>query len=215
MAGSRPYVILNAAMSIDGKIATRTGASGFSSGRDLVRVHRLRSTVDGVIVGKNTVIADDRMLTVRRVRGRNPTRIVLDPRAAIPTTSRIGVTARMIPTIVAVSEDAPKSRKERLAESGMEVVPCGRPGIDLGRLLSILARKGMKRILVEGGGTTNWHFLEANLADEIIVTIAPFVVGGKAAVSLVEGRGFGKIDRSFKLMQVKRSGNEIVLRYVR
>lgn len=215
MARSRPYIILSAAMSIDGKIATRTGASGLSSDRDLARVHRLRGSVDAILVGKNTVIADDPMLTVRHARGKNPTRVVLDPRASIPPGSRIGSTARKIPTIVAVTDKAPKSRTARLAEGGMEVVHCGRSSISLGRLMSVLAGKGIRRLVVEGGGTTNWYFMAEDLADEILVTIAPYVVGGKDAVSLVEGMGFGKISRSFKLRQVKRLGNEIVLRYVR
>ncbi len=214
-ARSRPYVILSAAMSIDGKIATRTGASRLSSKRDLARVHRLRGSADAILVGRNTVAQDDPMLTVRLARGKNPTRIVLDPRAAMPPSSRIGATANSIPTIVAVTETAPKSRAERLAKRGLEVIVCGRSRIDLGKLLSILARKGIRKLVVEGGGTTNWHFLAEDLADEILVTIAPFVVGGTDAVSLVGGRGFGKISHSFKLKQVERLGNEIVLRYVR
>ena len=98
MARSRPYVILSAAMSIDGKIATRTGASRLSSGKDLDRVHKLRSGVGAILVGKNTVLEDNPLLTVRRVGGKNPARIVVDPKAVIPTGSRIVKTSRQIPT---------------------------------------------------------------------------------------------------------------------
>ncbi|HJU13907.1 MAG TPA: 2,5-diamino-6-(ribosylamino)-4(3H)-pyrimidinone 5'-phosphate reductase [Candidatus Nitrosotalea sp.] len=215
MARSRPYVILSAAMSIDGKIATRKGASKLSSDKDLDRLHKLRAGVDAILVGKNTVVEDDPSLTVRRVRGKNPARIVVDPKASIPSSSKVVKTSKQIPTILAVSDKAPASRTSVLARSGVRVVSFGRSKVSLRKLLSYLARIGIKKLLVEGGGTTNWHFLNENLVDEILVTIAPFIIGGQGAVSLVEGDGFDSIARSFRLRSVRKMGDELLLRYVR
>jgi 2,5-diamino-6-(ribosylamino)-4(3H)-pyrimidinone 5'-phosphate reductase len=214
MANSKPYVILSAAMSIDGKIATRKGKSKFSSNKDLARVHRLRGSVDAIIVGRNTVSVDNPSLTVRHVKGRNPIRIILDPKATISPNSKIVKTSKKIPTMVIVSEIAPARHVSLLTKKGLEVIKCGKIRIDLKKLLSILAKRGIKKILVEGGGTTNWYFLKEKLINEIIVTITPYMVGGKEAISLVEGHGFDNISYLLKLKHVKRMGNEIVLHYV-
>src|SRR2546428_9412359 len=112
---SRPYVILNAAMSLDGKIATYTGDSRVSSPSDLRRVHRLRASVDGIMVGMRTLLRDDPKLTVKFARGRKPHRIIVDSNAQTPLSSYVVRTAREIPTIVAVTSRAPKNRIEILA----------------------------------------------------------------------------------------------------
>ncbi|WP_166392401.1 2,5-diamino-6-(ribosylamino)-4(3H)-pyrimidinone 5'-phosphate reductase [Candidatus Nitrosotalea sp. TS] len=213
MANSKPYVILSAAMSMDGKIATRKGESKFSSSKDLARVHRLRGSVDAILVGRNTVSVDNPSLTVRHAKGRNPLRIILDPKATISPSSKIVKTSKKIHTMAIVSETAPSRRVSILAKKGLEVIKCGKIRIDLKKLLSILAKRGIRKILVEGGGTTNWYFLKEKLVDEIIVTITPYVVGGKESVSLVEGHGFDKISYPLKLKQVKRMGSEIILHY--
>lgn len=215
MARSKPYVILGAAMSIDGKIATRTGRSRLSSDKDVIRVHKLRGAVDAILVGKKTVDVDNPSLTVRHVRGKNPTRIVLDPRGGISLNSKIARTSKTIPTMIIISETVSPKKISLFARKGMQVIRCGKRRIELKKLLSILAKKGIKKILVEGGGTTNWYFLKEKLVDEILVTMTPYIVGGKEAVSLVEGHGFSNISYSFKLKEVKRIGNEIILRYVR
>ena len=214
MASSKPYVILSAAMSMDGKIATRKGESKFSSSKDLARVHRLRGSVDAILVGRNTVSVDNPSLTVRHAKGKNPIRIILDPKAAISLGSKIVKTSKNIHTMVIVSETAPSRRVSFLAKKGLEVIKCGKIRIDLKKLLAILAKQGIRKILVEGGGTTNWYFLKEKLVDEIIVTITPYVVGGKESVSLVEGHGFDKISYPLKLKQVKRMDNEIILHYI-
>ena len=214
MAKSRPHVILSAAMSIDGKIATRTGRSRLSSDRDLARVHGLRGKVDAILVGRKTISVDNPSLTTRRAKGTNPIRIILDPSASIPINSKIVKTSREVPTMLVVSQMAPAKRILLLSRKGLQVMRCGRTKIELGRLLDILAGQGIKKILVEGGGITNWYFFEEGLVDEIIVTIAPYVIGGRESVSLVEGLGFGNISYSFRLKQIRRAGNEIVLHYV-
>ena len=166
MAKSRPYVIVSAAMSIDGKLATRTGRSNLSSKKDLIRVHKLRKSADAILVGKNTIRVDDPLLTVRYVKGKNPIRIILDSKANLSTKSRVIETAKKVPTILVVSENSPRKVDGFIAK-GVEVIRCGKNKIDLKKLLEILGKKGIKRIVVEGGGTTNWYFFKEKLVDEI------------------------------------------------
>lgn len=213
MAKSRPYVILSAAMSIDGKIASRTGRSNLSSKNDLVRVHKLRRMVDAILVGKNTIAIDDPLLTVRYVKGKNPIRIILDSKGSLSPKSQVIKTAKKIPTIIVVSENA--SRKvEKFVSEGIQIIRCGKNKINLKRLLEILGKMGVKRIVVEGGGTTNWYFFKEKLVDEIAITVTPYILGGNTAISLVEGDGFGEISHPFKLKKIEKMKNEIVLHYV-
>lgn len=216
MVKSRPYVILSAAISLDGKMATKTGDSRLSSKKDLVRVHKLRSNVDAILVGKRTMMLDDPALTVRYVKGKNPIRIILDSNGNIKSDSKIIQTCRKIPTMIIVSENVSKKNVARLQRHGLEVIKCGHKEINLKKLLHILKKKNIKKLLVEGGGTTNWSFFKNGLVDEIIVTLTPFILGGKDAISLVEGDGFSKISQacSLKLENTCRIKNELVLRYV-
>ncbi len=213
MEKSRPYVILSAAISIDGKIATRTGRSNLSSKRDLVRVHNLRKSVDAILIGKNTVHVDNPSLTVRHVKGKNPIRIILDPNGRLSLKSKVIRTAKKTPTILVVSENASKNVKKFVAK-GAQVIRCGKKKINIRKLLQILGKRGIKRIVVEGGGTTNWYFFKEKLVDEIIITVTPYVLGGSTAISLVEGIGFENISNSFKLKKIKKIKNELVLHYV-
>lgn len=215
MEGSRPRVILSAAISLDGKIATKSGDSALSSRQDKMRVHRLRARSDAILVGKNTVNIDDPLLTVRYARGKNPTRIVLDSRAVILPNSKIIKTAHHVPTIIVVSKNAPKKNLARLEKHPVKILVVGKNRIDLKRLLQILYKQKIRTILLEGGGTTNWDFVRHGLVDEIIVTITPYITGGREAKTLVEGDGFTKIISSLKLKlhKIKRQNNEIVLHY--
>lgn len=215
MVKSRPHVILSAAISLDGKLASIKGDSKFSSKKDLVRVHKLRSKIDAILVGSNTVKRDDPSLTVRLVKGKNPIRIILDSRGSISLNSKIVKTSKTIPTIFAVSQKASKRRISELQKRSIEVIIVGENHVNIPTLLSKLAKKKIKTLLVEGGGTVNWEFLSKNLVDEIIVTLSPFLIGGKKAISLMEGSGFSKIKQSpkLKLRKVTKVGNEIVLKY--
>ena len=213
MEKSRPYVILSAAISIDGKIATRTGRSNLSSKKDLVRVHNLRKSVDAILIGKNTVNVDNPSLTVRHVKGKSPIRIILDPNGSLSPKSKVIRTAKKTPTILVVSENASRNM-EKLVAKGAQVIKCGKKTINIKKLLQILGKRGIKRIVVEGGGTTNWYFFKEKLVDEIIITVTPYVLGGSTAISLVEGIGFENISNSFKLKKIKKMQNELVLHYV-
>lgn len=215
MVESRPRVILSAAISLDGNIATRTGNSKLSSKKDLLRVHRLRSNVDAILIGKRTMMIDDPSLTVKYVKGKNPIRVILDSMGSIKSNSKIIQTCKEIPTIIAASEKISEKNAARLQRCGLEVIKCGKNRINLKKLLHILRRKGIRKLLVEGGGITNWSFINERIVDEIIVTLTPFILGGKEATSLVEGKGFDKISeaRSLKLKKVYRVKNELVLHY--
>lgn len=215
MAKSRPKVILSAAMTLDGKIATKKGDSRLSSKQDKVRIHKLRSKVDAILVGSNTVKRDDPMLTVRYTKGKNPLRVILDSKAEINLKSQIIKTCKKIPTILAVSKKASKQNISNLKKHSLEIVVVGENKINIKNLLKVLSKKKIKTLLVEGGGTVNWEFIKQGLVDEMIVTITPYLVGGQKAISLVEGEGFSKIQSSkkLKLKKICKLGNEIVLHY--
>ena len=217
MANSKPFVILSAAISIDGKIATKTGDSKLSSLQDLKRVHKLRSKIDAILVGKNTVFQDNPILNVRHVTGKNPIRIVLDSNGQILKNSQILKTSKKIPTIIVVSKKIPKSNLKKLNEFPVEIMFAGINHVNLKLLLKKLYDKKIKTVLVEGGGTINWEFIQQNLFDELIVTVSPFLVGGTEAISLIQGEGFRKISNSRKmnLKSVKRLKNHLVLHYVK
>ena len=213
---SRPYVILNAAMSLDGKIATYTGDSRMSSPADLRRVHRLRASVDGIMVGMRTLLRDDPKLTVKFARGRKPHRIIVDSNAQTPLTSYVVRTAREIPTIVAVTSRAPKNRIEILERRGVKVFVCGKGRlVSVKILLQILSNLGIRKILLEGGGALNWSMLSSGLVDEVSVAITPRILGGEKAVSLVEGKGRGIVRDgvNLKLLNTTKYGPDLVVRY--
>jgi 2,5-diamino-6-(ribosylamino)-4(3H)-pyrimidinone 5'-phosphate reductase len=215
MARSRPRIILSAAMSIDGKIATKTGDSGLSSRQDKIRVHRLRAKADAILVGIRTVSVDDPLLTVRYTKGKNPARIVLDSFGTILPSSKIIKTANKVPTIIAVSKNASKKNLAKLARYPIKILTAGQNKVELKKLLSTLHKQKIKTVLLEGGGTLNWEFIKQGLVDELIVTVTPHIIGGKDAITLVEGKGFSKILYSPKLRlhKIARQNNEVVLHY--
>ncbi len=217
MAGSRPRIILSAAASIDGKIATRTGDSGLSSAGDLERLHRLRSKVDGIMVGGRTIRRDDPSLTVRYVRGKNPTRIILSRSGDIPVLCTAVRTARETPTILACTEHVPERVRLDMEGRSVAVVVAGRDEIDLEGLLHMLYKRGMGSILLEGGGATNWEFVRRGLVDEIFITIVPRIIGGSGSASPADGPGFDSVAGSarFRLEGADVLGDEVVLHYTR
>lgn len=212
------YVILNAAMSADGKIATRSGNSSISSIVDLKRVHRLRTTVDAIMIGIQTVLTDNPMLDVRfaKTKKKNPARIIIDSTARISLHSRILKTANEIYTVVAVTTRAPIAKIHKIESTGAQVLVTGDKKVNIRSVFRHLERLGFDRILVEGGGEINWSVLNLGLIDEMIVMISSVVIGGRDAKTLVEGRGFSKVSRAkkMKLLSVERqTQNELVLYY--
>jgi 2,5-diamino-6-(ribosylamino)-4(3H)-pyrimidinone 5'-phosphate reductase len=219
-------VIINGAMTVDGKIATSNGDSRISSKEDLIRVHKLRASVDAIVVGISTILADDPRLTVRLVKGKNPTRVIVDSRGRIPLDSQIMYGASKIKTIVAVTDQAPEEKVTKLRDMGAHVLVIseGKKGqsaaVPRGVNLKLLFRKlesmGLKTTLVEGGGELNWSLLQLGLVDQLTVTIAPKIAGGRLATTLVEGDGFDEISQCIRLqlkkIERKKTG-EVVLCY--
>ena len=217
MEKSNPHIILSAAISIDGKISTRTNDSKLSSKDDSIRLHKLRSTVDAILIGKNTLLQDDPLLTVRHTKGKNPIRIILDSKGTIPINSRIIKTSHEIPTIIAVSKKISKVNLLKLKKLPVEIIIIGENFVNLKLLMKKLSNKKIKTVLVEGGGTINWEFIKNNLFNELIVTLCPYLIGGNDATSFIEGKGFAKISNSpnLKLKSIKRLKNYLVLNYIK
>ena len=222
----RLKVIINGAMTVDGKIATSNGDSRISSKEDLVRVHKLRASVDAIVVGISTILADDPRLTVRLVKGKNPARVIVDSRGRIPLDSQIMYGASKIKTIVAVTDQAPEEKVTKLRDRGAQVLVISEGkkgqsaavprGVNLKLLFCKLERMGLKTTLVEGGGELNWSLLHLGLVDQLTVTIAPKIAGGRLATTLVEGDGFDEIAQGIRLqlkkIERKKTG-EVVLYY--
>ena len=211
---TRPYVILNAAMSLDGKISTREGDSRISSPEDLERVHDLRQGVDAVMVGINTILKDDPILTNRSGGNKIPLRVVVDSMARTPTDAKVVMTVREINTLVAVTTKAPDSRIKLLRKLGINILISGRNNmVDLSFLLRHLSEIGVEKLLLEGGGTLNWSMLSQGLVDEIYVAISPMIFGGDKATTLVGGLGFPTIENAIhvNLKKIETHGENIVL----
>ena len=211
------HIILSAAISIDGKISTRSNDSKFSSKEDIIRLHKLRSKVDAILIGKNTLLRDDPLLTVRHIKGKNPIRIILDSKGTISKNSKIIKTSDKIPTIIAVSKKISKVNLSKLKKLPVEVIISGENSVNLKSLMKKLSTKKIQTLLVEGGGTVNWEFIKNNIFDELIITLSPYLIGGNNATSLVEGNGFAKIIDSpnLKLKSVKRLKNHLVINYIK
>ncbi|MDI1494878.1 MAG: deaminase [Cenarchaeum symbiont of Oopsacas minuta] len=215
MVRSRPKVTLSAAISLDGKIASVCGDSKLSSMDDMKRVHRMRTIHDAILIGRRTAISDDPILTARHVRGKNPVRIIIDSRGTLPLSLRVVKTANSIPTIVATSSKITKLRRLKLESYGVHVMITGKNDISVQLLLYKLWKIKIKTILLEGGGRTNWEFINKGLVDNVVITISPYLLGGKTAPTLVDGVGFKYIAKSTKLVlkRAVRYGDEMVLNY--
>ncbi|WP_048204161.1 2,5-diamino-6-(ribosylamino)-4(3H)-pyrimidinone 5'-phosphate reductase [Methanobacterium formicicum] len=213
----KPKVILNAAMTLDGKIATRTGSSEISGQEDLLRVHKLRKEMDAIMVGINTVMVDDPRLTVHKISANsndNPIRVVVDSKARTPPEYRI--LNQEAPTIIAVSSEAPSDKIKALEEDGKsEVIICGDKQVDLNCLMDELGNKGIKTLMLEGGSTLNYSMLSAGLVNEVRVCIAPMIAGGNRAKTLVDGDGVDYMKEAFRL-KFKKSynlGADLIVEY--
>jgi len=216
MANSKPKITLSAAITLDGKIGQKNKHIVLSSKSDKIRVHKLRAKSDAILVGKNTVQQDDPLLTVRYTKGKNPIRIIFDSHGTIKNTSRIIKTCKHVPTIIVVSKIISKSNLNRLQKLPLDVIVCGKNQVNPTQLLSILSKKGVKTILLEGGGTLNRSFLKKNLIDEMIIALTPYVLGSKNTINLFEGMSFPELKIKFplKLKNIRKNGNEIILHYV-
>ncbi len=218
----RPYTFMLVAVSLDGKIAPRRrpgqpnpiGPSLIDPG--IMKLHnQQRATADAIMVGLNCIRLDDSRLTLRDGAGRNPTRVVLDGLAEMPLGAKVlGADA---PTIVAVTRDAPGERVEAFKTRGAEIVTAGRGRfVDLPQLMPILFEKfGIRRLLVEGGGTVHRSMIAAGLYDELHLILCPFVIGGAQSITPVERGAFwprGEIPR-YRLERADRHGDYLYVVY--
>lgn len=205
----RPFVWAKWAMTLDGRIATATGAARWITGPAArARVHELRDRLDAVLVGINTVLADDPELTVRRPpdpdrppRHRPFVRIILDSRLRLPLTARV-LRPDLAPTTwVLTTPAAPPDRLARIQAAGARVfvVPATEAGVDLHAALRLLADFEIAGLLVEGGGRVLGSFFDAGLVDKVSAFIAPTVVGGAGAPGPVGGRGCPTLDQAWRL----------------
>ena len=183
-ATSNDLVVGHVGQSLDGQIATSTGASCYITGReDVTHTHRLRALFDVVLVGRGTIVCDDPRLTTRLVDGDNPTRVVVDPGLRASLDRRV-FSDGAAPTLVLCAEGV---RGNRGSHGQAEIVelPATGPLLHPGVLLDRLGRKGFRRIFVEGGGVTVSHFLQAGLVDRMHVTVSPIFLGqGRPGVAL-------------------------------
>ena len=204
----RPTVTVNCAASIDGKIAVRLRRqTRLSSSEDLERLRALRAGADAILVGVGTVMADDPGLLAPLGSGKRPLRIVLDSKGRTPPTAR--VLDGRAPTLIVTAE--PSSATFPNAE----VLRLGRGRVDLGALLDELGRRGVARLLVEGGGEVIHSFLAARMADELFVFVADLVLGGRDAPTLADGEGASTLEEAVRarFVSAQRLEGGLLLHY--
>ncbi len=220
----RPFVCMNMAMTADGKISSAAREyPGFTSRRDRKTMDRFRAESDAVLVGAGTLRTDDPPLHIRDEEARAYRRslgkpegllnVVVTASAAIDPASRFFREGPASARIVATVEGAPAGRVEALGRCA-EVWRVGRDRVDLPELLRRLRARGVGRLLVEGGGETNWEFVRGDLLDELYVTVVPALLGGRDAPTILEGEGLSVgARRRLRLLSVDRLDDEIYLRF--
>lgn len=212
----QPYVTAKWAMSLDGKIAARTGdARWISCPESRRRAHVLRGEVDAIVVGIGTVLADDPRLTRRDAPGRDPLRVVVDSRARLPLDRQLVVTAREGPVLLATTPLAPPERLQELRAAGVDVVvlPVRDGHVDPGALVEALAARGARHVLVEGGGELLAALFERGLVDHVLCFVAPKLIGGDAAPGPVRGQGVDAVAHAWRVegLTATPSGVDVVL----
>lgn len=209
-----PFVILKAAMSLDGKICTFTGDSKWiSSEVSRTHAHIVRNRVSAIMVGINTVTADNPHLTTRIENGRDARPVIVDSSASIPLSTNV---LSGNGPIVAVTDMAPAEKVAALENRGVQVIRTGSDEngmVDLEELMRSLGEMGIDSVLLEGGGSLNWSAVKKGIVDKFMFFVAPMVIGGKSALTPVEGEGFDKVSEALRLKDVKlsRSGEDILI----
>ena len=200
----KPFVVLKAAMSLDGKIATRTGESKWiSSEKSRLQVHNLRNKLSGIMVGVNTVIKDDPELTCRIQNGSNPIRIIVDSILRIPMNSKV-LQNKDNKTIIATTKRANMKNMQELLKKNIKVLIIEEKNgqVNLNALIKKLGELNIDSILLEGGGTLNYSALEENIVDKVMIYISPKIIGGEFSKTPVGGIGIDKLNDAFKLKDI-------------
>ena len=218
----RPYVILKAGMTLDGKIATASGESKWITGRQARQeVHRLRSQMDAVLVGVGTVLSDDPSLTARTGAGltksakRQPLRVIVDSRLRIPPRAQVLSKQKNAKTLVASTKKAPAARLSVLKKKGIEtiILPAVRGRVSMPALLKELGRRGITSLLVEGGSEVNATLLRNKLIDHVRLYLAPALLGGDDAKGIVGGKSPLRLAQALTLRDVRtrQVGDDVVI----
>ncbi|MFP3262467.1 MAG: 2,5-diamino-6-(ribosylamino)-4(3H)-pyrimidinone 5'-phosphate reductase [Nitrososphaeria archaeon] len=211
----RPRIVIFSTMTVDGRIASKTGYSNLSCKYDLIRLHTLRAESDAVMVGAGTVIVDNPSLKLKYVKGSNPDRIIVDGLLRSPVDSRV-FTENPEKTVVITTLAAQKTLIDTLKAKGIKVVIAGEgPVVNMKDATKMLWEMGYRKIMVEGGGKLNWSLINSRVVDEIRVTVSPYVFG--AGRSIFEGEGFTTTSEGpllkLKSAQVCECGNEVHMIY--
>ncbi|MHB1456104.1 MAG: bifunctional diaminohydroxyphosphoribosylaminopyrimidine deaminase/5-amino-6-(5-phosphoribosylamino)uracil reductase RibD [Armatimonadota bacterium] len=212
-----PFVLWKAAMSLDGKIAANSGDSRWITGdRSRNEVHKLRSSHDAVITGVGTILADDPELTVRGIRGvTNPAIVVVDTKASTPPTARIFQSG--VPVYIAVTEQADGERIKVLEDAGATILmtPEADGRVYLKAMMTKLADTGINTAMLECGGELATSMLEAGLIDRGMIFVAPKIIGGRDAKTIVEGTGIEMMADALNTskLRIRRFGDDIALEF--
>lgn len=213
----RPFVIMKGAMSIDGRTAAYTGDSKWiTNEKSREHAHLVRKRVAAIMVGVNTVIADDPMLNCRVENPKNPVRIICDSHFRIPLESKILKTAEKIPTIIAGVEN--KSKKiEKIRALGADVILTSGNRVNLNELMLELGKRGIDSVVAEGGGELHSSLLEAGLADKLMIYIAPKIIGGVNAKPVVGGKGVELVKDAYRFQDPKLTilDDDILVEYTK
>ena len=218
----RPYVILKAGMTLDGKVATAKGESRWITGSLARRdVHRLRSQVDAVLVGVGTVLKDNPTLTARqsdrplKLAPRQPLRVVLDSQLRTPPKARVCVNQDQARTVIATTSRASKSRRRPFELAGVEVVslPLKNTRVSLPSLMTMLGKRGVTSVLIEGGSTVNAAALREKLVNHVVLYLAPTLMGGQDAKAVIGDRSPKRLAQALPLrhVTVRRIGEDLVV----
>jgi diaminohydroxyphosphoribosylaminopyrimidine deaminase / 5-amino-6-(5-phosphoribosylamino)uracil reductase len=209
-----PFVVLKMAATLDGKVAARDGTSRWITGEAArADAHRLRAASGAVLVGSGTALGDDPSLTVRdaTLPGRPPLRVLVDARGRVDERHRLFDGAA--PTLVATTDRSSGERREEWRRAGADVTVFGAApgGLSLPELLGHLGKHDVQHVLLEGGPTIAWSAVEADLVDEIVLYLAPKLLGGVEAPGVLAGSGFAPLDRAARLRitDVEMIGNDV------
>lgn len=212
----KPFIVLKAAMTLDGKIATATGQSKWITNEtSRAYGYKLRDIYDGIMVGINTVIEDNPMLTARVGGGKNPIRIVVDSSLKIDINANV-VQDKSAKTIIATTDKADKDKILKLQAQDVDVIVVDKDKndkVDIEKLLDILGQQNICSILVEGGATLSGSFVAKKLVDKVYFFIAPKIVGGKEAKTPVAGTGILNLQEALALkdIQIEKLEEDILI----
>jgi len=216
----KPNVLMISEITADGKLTLGKGVSSkllmkHMSHEAEILLHETRAGYDAIMVGSSTIRIDNSFLTVRMVPGKNPLRVIPNSMADLPVESNVFATENA-KTVLAVSALAPEERLAAFREKGVEIIVCGEEHVDFPQLMDILYTKyQVKKLIIEGGPTLNWHMLHHRLVDEIRLIHMPFIVGGSDTPSLVGGMPLASENEMIRLdlRSTRMYGSNLVTEY--